>query len=293
MSLPTPRARRRTPLVLVLLALLVATVAGCTSQQPQERVAGDHTLRVDGRERSYLLRPATGLGKGEKAAVVMVLHQEGGTPEGVAEETELASLSEQGATLVYPAGVDTSWDAGGCCGLPSRQGIDDVKFLETVLQDVEERTPVDLQRAALVGYSSGGMLTYNFVCEKPGTLAAAVVVSGSLESPCKKDITVPDVLTLHGKQDGTIGLEKSSFVRALGLTPKPVNGTLREITASADCDDTPVLTNESDADVYRWSGCNGGGLVEARLIAGAGHGWGTLGASERTADFLRAQLLQG
>ncbi len=293
MSHPTSRRRRRTPLALLLLALL--TAAGCASQPTQsvQAVAGDHALRVDGRDRTYLLHPATNLAKGEKAAIVMVLHQEGGTPQGVAEETELASLEGQGATLVYPAGVDTSWDAGLCCGLPSRQGIDDVKFLEQVLKDVAKQTPVDPSRTALVGYSSGGMLTYNFVCEKPGALAAAVVVSGSLESPCKKDITVPDVLTLHGKKDGTIGLEKSIFVRALGLSPKPVSGTLREITASADCDVTPSLTNESDDEIYRWSGCNGGGQVEVRLIAGAGHGWGTLGASRRTADFLRAQLLQG
>lgn len=287
MSLLTSRRRRLVPLVLVLLAVVLSA---CSSAPAQ--ASGTVSLRVDGRERSYLLKPATGLAKGEKAAVVVVLHQEGGTPEGVAKETELASLTQQGATLVYPAGVDTSWDAGLCCGLPSRQGIDDVKFLDTVLEDVAARTPVDLKRAALVGYSSGGMLTYNYVCQRPGVLAAAVVVSGSLESPCKKDITVPDVLTLHGKKDGTIGLEKSNFVRALNLTPKPVSGTLREITASAGCG-KPVLSKEQDAEVYRWSGCNGGGLVEARLIAGAGHGWGTLGASRRTAEFLRAQLLQG
>ena len=62
-------------------------------------------------------------------------------------------------------------------------------------------------------------------------------------------------------------------------------------TASAGCG-SPVTTSEPGADVYKWSGCLGGGVVEAKLIAGAGHGWGGLGASRRTADFLRDQLLQ-
>ena len=290
---PTPAARRRTaPVVLLLLAVLAAVVGCGSPAAPQQPVAGEHGLRVDGRDRLYLLDPATGLGDGEKAAVVVVLHQEGGTPASVAKETELASLKAKGVTLVYPAGVDTSWDAGGCCGLPRREGVDDVKFLDAVLEDVAGRTPVDPERTALVGYSSGGMLTYRYVCARSGSLAAAVVVSGSLESPCASEVTVPHVLTLHGKQDGTIGLEESVFVQALGLRPKPVNTTLRELTASAGCA-APVASSEPGADVYRWSGCLGGGVVEARLIAGAGHGWVALGASQRTADFLRDRLLRG
>lgn len=289
----TTHPRRRTAPVVLLLAALAA-VAGCASSGTPgaaEQVAGPHSLRVDGRDRLYVLDPATRLKKGEKAAVVVVLHQEGGTPETVAAETELASLKDQGATLVYPAGVDTSWDAGGCCGLPSRQGVDDVKFLDAVLADVADKTPVDSRRTALVGYSSGGMLTYRYVCARSGSLAAAVVVSGSLESPCAQQVSVPHVLTLHGQKDGTIGLEQSSFIQALGLRPKPVSTTLRELTASAGCG-SPVTSSEPGADVYRWSGCLGGGVVEAKLIAGAGHGWGALGASQRTADFLRDQLLE-
>jgi polyhydroxybutyrate depolymerase len=290
-SLPTLRVRRA-PLVLLVLAVAVV-LAGCGSSAaaPVVPVAGDHALQVDGRDRSYLLRPAQGLVAGRRAAVVVVLHQEGGTARQVADETELTGLTAQGATLVYPEGVDHSWDAGTCCGLPSREGVDDVAFLDAVIKDVEARTPVDPRRAALVGYSSGGMLAYHYVCARPGALRAAVVVSGSLESPCAPDISVPDVLTLHGQKDGTIGLERSRFISALGLSPRPVSGTLRELTASAGCD-APVTSAEPGAAVYRWSGCRGG-VVEAKVIAGAGHGWGNLGASARTAEFLRDQLLQG
>ena len=136
------------------------------------------------------------------------------------------------------------------------------------------------------------MLTYRYVCARPGTLTAAVVVSGSLESPCASDISVPDVLTLHGQKDGTIGLEKSTFVQALGLSPQA--GQRRPCASSppAPAAGAPVLSSEPGAEVYRWDGCRGG-VVEAKVIAGAGHGWGSLGASQRTADFLRSQLLQG
>jgi polyhydroxybutyrate depolymerase len=249
------------------------------------------TLKVDGRDRSYLLEPALNLPRGKKAALVAVLHQEGGTPAGVAKETGLQELRRSGATLVYPAGFDHSWDAGKCCGVPSREGVDDVRFLDAVLADAAKKTPVDKHREALVGYSSGGMLTYHYVCARPGRLAVAVVVSGSLESPCGEKISVPDVLTLHGKADGTIGLDRPIFITALGLAPRPVASSLGIITTSAGCD-KGVTTQAYGAEVHRWQGCRGG-TVEALLIPDAGHGWSTLDASRRTLTFLHQRLLTG
>ena len=250
------------------------------------------TVTVAGQERSYLLQPAQNLPAGESSALVVVLHQEGGTPDSVAAETDLAGLRQQGATLAYPAGIDTSWDAGACCGAPEGSSVDDVAFLDAVIADAAEQAPVDPSRTALVGYSSGGMLTYRYACERPGTLAAAVVVSGSLESPCADDITTPDVLALHGKSDGTIGFDRPKFIAALGLAPRPVVSTLGIYTRSAGCPTLPTTTQLPDAEIRRWVGCRGG-EVEARLVVGAGHGWAKLDASRRTTDFLLTHVLQG
>ena len=66
MSHATTLRSRRTPLVLLLLAV-VAVLAGCTSSGASEPEAGGvQTLEVDGRERSYVLEPAKGLQEGEK-----------------------------------------------------------------------------------------------------------------------------------------------------------------------------------------------------------------------------------
>ena len=135
------------------------------------------------------------------------------------------------------------------------------------------------------------MLTYHYVCARPGHLAVAVVVSGSLESPCDAGITVPDVLTLHGKADGTIGLNRPIFITKLGLAPRPAASTLGILTSSAGCD-KGVTTQAYGAEVRRWDGCRGG-TVEALLITDAGHGWGNLDASRRTLAFLRLRLLGG
>ena len=294
MPLLPPRRRA----LLALVAVAAALVAACSPASDPEPAARSYspevrveTLQVDGRERSYLLQPATGLADGEAAALVVVLHQEGGTPDSVAAETELTGLRAQGATLVYPAGIDRSWGAGACCGTPRNTGVDDVGFLDALLDDVAEQAAVDPARTAFVGYSSGGMLTYRYVCGRPGRLAAAVVVSASLESPCEGRITAPDVLAVHGQKDGTVGFDKAVFVTALGLAPRPAVSTLGIFTRSAGCSPDPTTTRLPDAEVRLWADCRGGD-VEAMVVSEGGHGWGKLGASQRTRDFLLAHLLQ-
>ena len=281
------------PAALACLAVL-ATACGPTSAADSPSTSTEARsvrFEVDGRTREYLLHPAQGLPAGARSAVVVVLHQEGGTPAGVAAETALAALRDNGATLVYPAGVDRSWDAGACCGTPRKAGVDDVEFVDALLADVARRTAVDDRRTALVGYSSGGMLTYRYVCARPGRLAAAVVVSGSLESPCSDQISVPDVLAVHGQLDGTIGLVRPVFIKALGLAPRPAVASLGIFTRSAGCS-SPRTTRLPDAEQRRWEDCRGGD-VEALLVPDAGHGWGNLDASRRTRDFLMTHLLAG
>ncbi len=294
-AVPALPAARLRPWAAAILALLLALIAAGCGTAPSQAAPlareGTIPITVDGLQRTYLLQPALSPTGVRKAALIVVLHQEGGNPEGVAAETALQELRKAGATLVYPAGYDGSWDAGKCCGVPSQRKIDDVRFLDAVYQDAALRTGSDRHREALVGYSSGGMLAYRYVCARPGKLSVAVVVSGSLESPCGQGISVPDVLTVHGKSDGTIGLTRPIFINRLGLAPRPAASTLGILTSSADCS-AGVTTIGLEAEVRTWRGCRGGS-VEALLIPGAGHGWGNLDASRRTLDFLRARLLTG
>ena len=290
------RPGRLLPVMVAGLALLVTACSATSTGAPEAKRATssqsrDVALTVDGRQRTYLLEPALSLAKGARAALVVVLHQEGGTPAGVAIETALEELRRSGATLAYPAGVHRSWDAGKCCGTSRTQGIDDIAFLDAVVDDAAKQAPVDISRIALVGYSSGGMLTYRYVCQRPGRLAVAVVVSGSLESDCAGNITAPNVLALHGKLDGTIGLNRPRFIKALGLAPRPAVSSLSILTRSAGCNAVPATSQGRGAEVRQWVGCRGGS-VQAQLVSQAGHGWAGLDASRRTLAFLGDHLLK-
>jgi polyhydroxybutyrate depolymerase len=247
-------------------------------------------LSVLGRERGYLLLPALGLARGQQAALVVVLHQDVGSAQAVAEGLGLDSLRRKGVTLVYPAGVGGSWNSGGCCGVAKDQGVDDVAFVNAVLDDVGTHTPIDPQRRGLVGYSGGGMLAYRVLCHAHPSLAAAVEVSGSLESHCPTGVVLPDLLSIHGAKDGTVGLRTPIHVNHLGMSPRPVESTLTVVTKQARC------TGRSTRDdlgmrVVHWKGCRGGSTVELQIVTGAGHGWDSVGGAARAIPFLEQRLL--
>ena len=127
------------PIVVILLVLAAAcssggrdarrsTVPPTTSEKPD---AATHTIKVDGRERTYLVHRPTTIDRDDPTSLVVVLH--GGF--GTAAQARLAygwdaKADAERFVVAYPNGLDKAWNAGTCCGRPQRDGADDVKFLD-------------------------------------------------------------------------------------------------------------------------------------------------------------------
>ena len=247
-------------------------------------------LRVGSEQRAYLLLPALGLRADERAALLVVLHQDVSSAQEVAVGLGLDGLRRRGITLAYPAGVGGSWNAGGCCNIAMERGADDVSFVNAVLDDVGRYTPVDPDRRALLGYSGGGMLTYRLLCQPHPRLVAVVEVNGSLESPCPAELQLPDLLSIHGEKDGSIGLTTARYVSHLKMVPRSVTSTLATITGHAGCNPQQSSTANGIA-LWRYDGCRGGSTVEVQIVPDAGHGWADVGGAARASAFLLPRLV--
>ncbi|MEX2289341.1 MAG: hypothetical protein WD794_03330 [Mycobacteriales bacterium] len=247
------------------------------------------TLQSGGLERTYFLLPALGLEPGEKASLLVVLHQDVSSGREIAKDLGLDPLRRDGVTLAYPNGFGGSWNSGACCGIAAQQDIDDVGFVNAVLDDVGRHTPVDPARRALLGYSGGGMLAYRLLCGEHPPLVAAVEINGSLEAHCRNGLAVPDLLSVHGEKDGSIGVTTSRFVNHLHMAPRSVASTLATVTGQAGCNEQRT-SRSNGIELWRWDGCRGGGTVEVQIVPGAGHGWADVGGAERALSWLRPRL---
>jgi hypothetical protein len=95
--------------------------------------------------------------------VVMTLHCFGCNGAMMMNEWKSILADTSNFVIVSPEGLGRSWNARHCCGLAVEHEIDDIGFLEMVLQDLKWRVlpMVNLEAVYGVGFSNGGyMVTY-------------------------------------------------------------------------------------------------------------------------------------
>ncbi|RAY15818.1 hypothetical protein DPM19_08605 [Actinomadura craniellae] len=184
-------------LFFLLPSLLVPGPAAAETLPP-----GTHTRKVttpDGLVRDYLLHVPPG--RARPRPLVIAMHGGGSNMSGLRELAGLDELADRDGVLVaYPNGVLRTWNAGGCCVFARALGIDDVTFLDMLIDSLVRAGLADPHRIHLTGFSNGGGMAYRYACERPGRVASVGVVSGALGTPCKPERRVP-VITFHGTWD--------------------------------------------------------------------------------------------
>ena len=199
--------------------------------------------------------------------LVVVLHGAFNTAKGIEEQSGFSELSdEKGFCVAYPNGIGLfgllqHWNAGHCCGKAVKDGIDDVAFLNTVIDDLLERYPVDPEHLYFVGHSNGGMMVHRYAAESSERVAAAAVVAGAINSTsakAKEEWCIPEpsnavpFLLIHGTADPAVPHKGGN---------------------SPDKPEGPKYASVFEAAEF-WRGHNKDeAVVEVELLEGWGHDW--------------------
>jgi polyhydroxybutyrate depolymerase len=283
------------------LALVAVGIAGSPSPalgapSPPNRTArpvpsGTTTVTVvvDGTTRDAVVHVPERVAADPRAAAPLVLHLHGGlgSPEHSIATTGLIDAAERaGFVVAFPRGtaVDAAgalgldgyvWNAGRCCGLAARESVDDVAFLETLVDELEETLPVDASRVVMSGHSNGAMMTWRFACEAGGVLAAAMPVAGSLETAdpasCAPRATL---LAVHGDADRNHPIGGGSGERSISrVAYRPFAESVAAYAAASGCRAKTRTVQQGVATVTRSRGCAHDASVESVVLAGADHPW--------------------
>ncbi|MCW2779499.1 MAG: hypothetical protein JWN17_3224 [Frankiales bacterium] len=135
-----------------------------------------------------------------------------------------AQARRSGFVLAYGVGTSASWDAGTCCGDAVEQGVDDVAYLDRVVEVARALHPLDPRRLDVTGFSNGAMMAYRYACERPAAVAAVLAVSGTVVADCPGRVDVA-VLAVHGLDDRTVPLAGRAYDPALHSPLPPVSHT--------------------------------------------------------------------
>jgi polyhydroxybutyrate depolymerase len=268
---------------LLVLALLVALLAGCTAQPdpPPSYPPGTsvHTLSFDGTEREYRVYVPRTLTDGPSTLVVM-LH--GGF--GSAEQAELtygwdAQAERDGFIVAYPEGEGRSWNAGDCCGPAMKRDLDDVGFIDAVVSEIGDSLDIDPQRTFATGMSNGGIMAYRLACETD-TFAAIAPVAATMLVDCAAPGRV-SVRHIHGALDESVPPDGRPGGGTQNIDGPPLADVIAFWRSIDGCGEPQVGQWGDDPRVTAsTTDCADGSAVEYFEIADAGHQWPGASSSE-------------
>lgn len=119
----------------------------------------------------------------------------------VAKKNGLIYIAPDG--VINPEGK-RFWNASKSCCNKYKQEVDDVAYLNSLIEEINQKTPVDPKRIYFIGHSNGAFMSFTFAC-KTNKVAAIVAIAGAMdaESDCSPSTPV-SLLNIHGTADKTI-----------------------------------------------------------------------------------------
>jgi polyhydroxybutyrate depolymerase len=251
----------------VVLGLLVGLLCGTACGEPAERP------RTFGGARPVTLQVPAQLDEDRAYPLVMILHGFGANGTLQQAYFGLRDLATRGdAFVLAPEGtLDSSgrqfWNADPmCCDFEGLEP-DDVGYIGGLIEDVQERWPVDPGAVFLVGHSNGGFMSYRLACERADLFAAILALAGSAASvPCQPEQPV-SILHIHGTADDIVpySVAVPSVTQWTGL-----DGCSGARTRGADLDlEAGLAGAETKTEIT--GGCPADGAVDLWTLEGAGH----------------------
>ena len=236
----------------------------------------NRTTEVQGEEREYLVYLPRGFSNAESLPVVFCFHGGDDYAESMMRFTaDFRPLADQHKFIaVYPQGLvfggkggsATNWNYKG----PYDNGIDEIAFVESMIESVTSDYSCDHRRIFACGFSQGGNLMWDYASLLGDRFAAVASVAASMWQWTYDDFTPLEkigVLTIHGTNDfynPYTGNQYSISMDRLNRYWVEINGS--EETASSSQYARGVTQ-------YVWQGTEDCHSVEHFRVQGGLHDW--------------------
>jgi polyhydroxybutyrate depolymerase len=252
---------------LAIAALLLGACASSTvaAPSPTPSAAQRETLKIGGQDRSYyVLRPNTRKGR---LPLVLALHGSTQPPQRMELETKLDSeAAAAGFVVVYPEGINRSWNSSDSGGDMQLSNVDDVGFIRQLIDLMVSTAQIDPKRVFVTGISSGGEMSHRVACELSDRVAAVVSVSGDLGVAACNPARPISVLEIHGTADQYVPIEGDPSQHLA-----PTMSTMQRWVQINGCAPDPTVSESGITKTTRWGGCRSGTTVVLVAITGADH----------------------
>jgi polyhydroxybutyrate depolymerase len=242
------------------------------SARPSPSGAQKATMTVSGQVRTYTVFRPSSLDPIRPVPLVIALHGYTADARWMEDATHFDEQATQdGFIVVYPQGIDNSWNAGTCCGVAQSQNIDDVAFIRELIDRLVRDGHADPKRVFVTGMSNGAMMAHRLGCELSDRIAAIASVAGALITGACQPARPVSVLEMHGTEDSLVPFGGGS-VAGIGQFPSTISFMRRWATFDG-CTGSPTVTKSGITKTTTWAGCREHTAVILDAVTGAGHWW--------------------
>ena len=229
------------------------------------------TITFNGIVRQYIIHTPQGYDGTSKLPLLLNFHGFGGQAGDYMSYTNMSSIADsENFILVYPQGTNldgySHWNAD-LNGDDNKSDVDDLGFIEALVNKLYSENLIDLKRVYAVGYSNGGMMSYALACYKSNLIAAIGSVSGyMIQNECTPSHSMP-LIKLHGTTDYYDG----------GEDYKSVESVLDFWINFNNTNTDPIINNINDNGTsitsYKYENGNNNVSVEHYKIINGEHVW--------------------
>lgn len=170
--------------------------AGCGSAA--KFTTGLQSLISDGVQRSYWVEMPANYDPNKTYPVVIGLHWRDGSADDVRGWSGFFGLkNEYGSNAIFiaPQGLDAGW---------ANTGDRDIRFMRSMISQVQQGACTDTQRVFATGFSFGGMMSNAIGCQMGDVVRAIAPMAGSLWSGCAPSEHRVAALFIHAQDDNTV-----------------------------------------------------------------------------------------
>ena len=285
---------------IIIVGLIALLVGSTEAQRPQWRdvrvsqgaplppadaayAQTEQRLTVDGRERTFIVqRPKATKGK---LPVVFVFHGGGGRGANMAAAGFQDLVAKEQFLAVYPDGWRGNWNDGRNAAriVSQQEGVDDVKFVRAIVDDLATRHEIDRSRIFATGASNGGIFCHYLAARAADLFAGIAPVIGGLAEPVAATFNPRhpiSLLVIQGDADPLVPIDGGPIAGSdCGGRVIATEEMLKKylvhngITASPQAEQLPDLDHHdgTTTEVRRWPPGRDGVRVEYYLVKGGGH----------------------
>ena len=260
------------------------TIRSSKNQDLSPTKQGDYenSISIGGRMRTYLLHIPPAYDHAKPLPLVIVLHGGGGNARSMAHITDFSRKADrEGFIVVYPNGTGRlktrllTWNAGNCCGYAHDKNVEDVEFIRTLIEKLEQAIKIDTRRIYATGISNGGMMTYCLACRLSDKIAAIAPVAGALNIECEPIRSV-SVIIFHGTDDKDVLYRGGKPIRKWDWHDRsdtPVYSAVDFWIINNGIKGIPATSEKGNVLIQTYAGGKNDSEVVLVTIKGGGHAW--------------------